>query len=108
MLRPITSKAEISIDFPEKTYIGSFAEHSQFAVDADDRGMALKLVHFGEGRTIAELHLHYFLLADILAEAAKAIAARPILDDVHREPLREAVKELEHVLVSRRPGTRSV
>ena len=29
-LHPISDKAEVSVDFPDKAYIGSFTRHSQF------------------------------------------------------------------------------
>ena len=29
-LHPIADKAEVSVDFPDKAYIGSFSRHSQF------------------------------------------------------------------------------
>jgi hypothetical protein len=97
-MKPITDKAEISVDFPDKAYIGSFSQHSSFEVRADGDGIAIKLIHPSEDRRTAEIHLHYYLLADILAEAAQAIAGRPALDDSHREPLLEAATNLERAL----------
>ena len=40
------------------------------------------------------MHLHYGLLADILVEIAKSLAARPELDEQHRTELNEAAKQL--------------
>jgi hypothetical protein len=106
-MKPITDKAEISVDFPDKAYIGSFSQHSSFEVRADGDGIAVKLVHPAEDRRTAEIHLHYYLLADILAEAAEAIAGRPALDDSHREPLLEAATKLERALSAAPARTRA-
>jgi hypothetical protein len=97
-VKPITDKAEIAVDFPNKAYIGSFGRHSAFEVRADGESLALKLEHLGDEHRIAELHLHYFLLADILSDAAQALASRGPLDDAHREPLREAAERLAKAL----------
>jgi len=43
-LHPISDKAEVSVDFPDKAYIGSFGRHSQFDAYADDDGVAVRLV----------------------------------------------------------------
>jgi|SRR5665213_641162 hypothetical protein len=99
-MKPITDKAEISVDFADKAYIGSFSQHSSFEVRANGDGIAIKLAHPAEDRRTAEIHLHYYLLADILAEAAKAIAGRPAIDDSHREPLLKAATNLERALLA--------
>ena len=43
-LHPICDKAEVSVDFPDKAYIGSFGRHSQFDAYADDDSVAVRLV----------------------------------------------------------------
>jgi hypothetical protein len=40
------------------------------------------------------MHLHYGLLADILAEIAKSLAVRDPLDELHRSELSDAAKQL--------------
>ena len=67
-LHPIADKAEVSVDFPDKAYMGSFGRHSQFDAYADTDSVAIKLVRPGEDRREAVMHLHYGLLAEILAE----------------------------------------
>jgi hypothetical protein len=47
-LHPISDKAEVSVDFPDKAYIGSFTRHSQFDAYADDDSVAIRLVRPGE------------------------------------------------------------
>jgi hypothetical protein len=93
-LHPISDKAESSVDFPDKAYIGSFGRHSQFDAYADDDSVAVRLVRPGEDRRQAVMHLHYGLLADILVELAKSLASRGQLDEQHRTELSEAAKLL--------------
>jgi hypothetical protein len=93
-LHPISDKAEVSVDFPDKAYIGSFGRHSQFDAYADDDSVAVRLVRPGEDRREAVMHLHYGLLADILVELAKSLASRGQLDEQHRTELNEAAKQL--------------
>jgi len=64
-LHPIADKAEVSMDFPDKAYIGNFGRHSQFDAYADADSVAIKLVRPGEDRREAVVHLHYGLLAEI-------------------------------------------
>ena len=93
-LHPISDKAEVAVDFPDKAYIGSFGRHSQFDAYADDDSIAVRLVRPGDDRREAVMHLHYGLLADILVELAKSLASRPEPDEQHRTELNEAAKQL--------------
>jgi len=102
-LHPISDKAEVSVDFPDKAYIGSFGRHSQFDAYADDDSVVIRLVRPGEDRREAVMHLHYGLLADILVELAKSLGSRGQLDDQHRAELSEAAKLLCAALEPR-PG----
>jgi hypothetical protein len=102
-LHPISDKAEVSVDFPDKAYIGSFGRHSQFDAYADDDSVVIRLVRPGEDRREAVMHLHYGLLADILVELAKSLGSRGQLDDQHRAELSEAARLLCAALEPR-PG----
>ena len=74
MSTPITDKAEVSIDFPDKFYRGSFGRGSRFDVTADKEGIHLHLERSeGEKRRVG-FHIHYYLLADLLEAAATAVA----------------------------------
>lgn len=97
-MKSITDKAEVSIDFPDKAYWGSFGRTSVFEAHADDEGMVLKLARTGDDKREAGLHLHYYLFADILDELAASIEARPPVDEAHRESLMAAAKKLTHAL----------
>jgi len=100
-LHPIADKAEVSVDFPDKAYIGSFSRHSQFDAYADAESVAIRLVRPGEDRREAVIHLHYGLLAEILAELARSLEAREPLDEPHREELAEAANRLAEALEAR-------
>lgn len=98
VVKPVTDKAEVAIDFPNKAYVGSFGRHSSFAVQAGPESLVVKLEHQGDDHRTAEIHLHYFLLADILSDAAEALGAHNTLDDAHRESLRDAAARLAKAL----------
>jgi hypothetical protein len=97
-LKPITDRAEVAIDFPDKAYMGSFGQASSFEATADGEGVTIKLARSGEDRRTAQMHLHYYLVAGALADIAAALAARPPLDDAHREPLLAAARALVSAL----------
>jgi len=100
-LHPISDKAEVSVDFPDKAYMGSFGRHSQFDAYADTDSVAIRLVRPGEDRREAVVHLHYGLLAGILAELANSLASHDPLDEQHRSELSEAAKQLAAALEPR-------
>lgn len=60
-MHPIADKAEISVEFPDKAYIGSFGRYSQFDAYAEADAVAIKLVRPGDDRREAMMHLHYEL-----------------------------------------------
>lgn len=93
-LHPIADKAEVSVEFPDKAYIGSFGRHSQFDAYADADSVAIKLIRPGEDRREAVIHLHYGLLSEILSELARSLASRGQLDELHRTELSEGAKRL--------------
>jgi hypothetical protein len=97
-MKPITDKAEISIEFPDKAYVGAFGHNSTFDAQSDAEGIKVKLSRPGADHRTAEVFLHYYLFADILTELAQSIAEHPPLDDAHRSDLLEAVRALERAL----------
>src|SRR5205807_8595906 len=103
-LHPIADKAEVSVDFPDKAYLGSFGRHSQFDAYADADSVTIRLVRPGEDRREAVMHLHYGLLAEILVELAQSLASRDALDEQHCTELSEAAKQLCVSLESRAEG----
>ena len=102
MSKPITDKAEVSIDFPEKFYMGSFGRGSRFDVTADDEGVHLKMEHtVGEKRRVG-FHVHYILLADLLTAIGEALSHNGSLDQERREALQDATQVITRSLKRRR------
>ncbi len=97
-MKSITDKAEVSIEFPEKVYMGSFGKASGFEVKADEEEVMLKLLRRSEPRREVTMHLHYYLLADVLRELARAMKTMAPLDEAHRAPLSESAQALTAAL----------
>jgi len=72
-MKPIQDKAEVSIDFPEKFYVGSFARDSKFEARTEADGLLIKLEKPGDEKRAVEIHLHHHLLADILSGWADSL-----------------------------------
>lgn len=98
--RPIVDRAEIAIDFPDKSYLGSFTRHSAFEATADATGVRLRLLRSGPEKREADVHLHYHLFADVLDEIAAAIEQGHPVDEAHRAPLLRSARRLAEALES--------
>ena len=93
MSTPITDKAEVSKDFPEKFYMGSFGRGSRFDLSADKEGVHLHLERSeGEKRRVG-FHVHYYLLADLLEAAATAVADAKDIEPHQLSRLKEAAAQ---------------
>ena len=97
-MHPISDKAEVTIDFPDKFYMGAFGRDCSFDAQADADGMMIRLVHPSGEKREAEMHLHHFLFASILEDLARSLDAREPIDEVHREPLLDAARKLAAAL----------
>lgn len=98
MSKPITDRAEVGIDFPDKAYWGSFGRGGRYDVKVDDSGVHIALSRTdGEKRNVG-FHIHHYLLADILADIAAGLEAGVPVDEAHRAPLQEAATTLRHAL----------
>jgi hypothetical protein len=93
-MKPITDMAEVAIDFPEKTFIGTFSQSSAYEVTAGREGVTLKLVRTAGQRRTIEISLHYHLLAEMLEEAARELGDKHLPDEVNRRVLLRAVETL--------------
>ncbi|MGE0700847.1 MAG: hypothetical protein AB7O57_17245 [Hyphomicrobiaceae bacterium] len=92
MSTPITDKAEVSIDFPDKFFMGSFGRGSRYDVTADKEGVHLHLERVdGEKRRVG-FHVHYYLLAELIAATAEAVAKVEGIDPDQRRRLIEAAR----------------
>ena len=92
-MKSITDRAEVSIDFPDKAYMGAFGRESSFDVKVEPDEVLLRIVRSGAERREIAVHLHYYLLADILKELGQGIA-RGEIDELHLKALREAAQAL--------------
>src|SRR5271157_1422432 len=79
MTKPISDKAEVAVEYPDKLYIGTFAHTARFDAHLDPTGISLTLDLPGpdEQRKSVHMHFHYALFADILCGLAKTAAAVP-------------------------------
>jgi hypothetical protein len=104
-MRPITDRAEVSIDFPEKAYIGSFGRTSGYDAEAQADGVAIKLVHGAPPKRAFELHLHWYLFADIVDAIADSLEARPgVVDEAHRAALADAAARFARAAAAAAPA----
>jgi hypothetical protein len=96
MTKPITEKAEVAVEYPDKLYIGTFAHTARFDAHIDRTGISLTLELPGpvEQRKSVHMHFHHALFADILRELAKTAAALPPDDLTHRDSLGDSAKAL--------------
>jgi hypothetical protein len=100
MIRPISDRAEVSVDFPDKVYMGAFGHRAGFETKVEPDEVKIRLVaREGEKRAV-DVHLHYYLLADILSDIANGLKAAPV-DEAHRERLAKAVEALRAALAGR-------
>lgn len=106
MPKPIADKAEVSIDFPDKFYMGTFARESRFDVTADAEGVHLWIERLGDNRRKVGLHLHYYLLAGILDAMADAVEADVEIGKTQRRHLSSAAGRLEAAFGRPAPGSK--
>jgi hypothetical protein len=104
-MKSITDKAEISVDFPDKAYMGSFGRESSFDVNVEPEEVLVRIVRPGEERRQIAVHLHYYLLADILTEIGLGLAEHEPLDEAHLDALRAGADALTRALKKRTSGS---
>jgi hypothetical protein len=98
---PIPDKAQVSIDFPHKFYMGSFGRESRYGVTADLDGVHIHLDRPGAERRHVGFHLHHALLAGILHAMGDALSDVAGLDAHQIKELQEAVAHLQKRLPSK-------
>ena len=98
MSQRIADKAEVSIDFPDKFYHGSFGHSSRYEVNVDEHGVHIALDRPGEEHRHVAFHLHHHLFSGILESIAEEITDKNGLPDMHREQLKDAATKLAHAL----------
>lgn len=103
-MKSISDRAEVSVDFPDKTYMGAFGRELTFDVKVDSDEVLLRIVRAGAERREIAVYLHYYLLADILKELAQGLGKHDFLDEAHLEPLRAGAEALVRALRDPVPG----
>jgi hypothetical protein len=96
MAKPIPDKAEVAVEYPDKLYIGTFAQTARFDAHFDQAGISLSLYRGGESdtRKSVRMHFHYALFSEILRDLARTAASVPPADVAHREALLDGAKAL--------------
>lgn len=103
-MKSISDRAEVSVDFPNKAYMGAFGRESSFEVKVEPDEVMLRILRTGEERREISVHLHYFLLADILAQLGQGLVQHDFLDDAHLDKLRAGADALAQALKDRKPA----
>ena len=103
-MKSISDRAEVSVDFPNKAYMGAFGRESSFEVKVEPDEVMLRILRTGEERREISVHLHYFLLADILAQLGQGLVRHDFLDQAHLDKLREGADALVQALKDRKPA----
>jgi len=97
-MKAVTDGAEVSVDFPDKVYLGTFGRQAGYEVRVEPDDVVLRLRREGEDWREAAVHLHYYLLAGIVEDLAAGLEAMEPLDEAHRQPLQTAARALSHSL----------
>ena len=102
MTKPIPDKAEVALEYPDKLYIGTFAQTARFDAHLDEAGISLSLQRVGaeDERKTVRMHFHFALFAEILRDLARTVQGVPPADTAHRDALRDAAKALYAALDS--------
>ena len=82
MSKPIPDKAEVTLEYQDKLYIGTFEQTARFDAHLDGTGISLNLHRAGEAgvRKSVRMHFHYALFADILRDLGAARSGpKPVL-----------------------------
>ena len=95
MTKPISDKAEVALEYPDKFYSGTFERSSRFEASLDATGVLLVLERLGseDVRKSVHIHINYGLLADILQELSSQVSKIPA-GEIHRDQLQHAASVL--------------
>lgn len=97
-MKPVEGKAEVGIEFPDKSYMGSFGAGAKLDCHADAQGVVIRLLRADGEKREVDLHLRYELMAEILDELATSLATVKIADPERRRSLAEAAKRVARAL----------
>lgn len=99
-MKTIPDKAEIALDYPDKLYIGTFERTSKYDVALAGDAVLVRLVRQEGEKRAVDIHLHYDLLASILADIAAQLPGEPPAQPYQRQELRDAAHHLAAALDS--------
>jgi len=101
MTKPISDKAEVALEYPDKFYSGTFQRSSRFEASLDATGVMLVLEHPGseDERKSVHIHINYGLFSDILQQLSLQGSKVPG-DEIHRDQLLRALSAFERSLTS--------
>jgi hypothetical protein len=74
--------------------MGAFGRESTFDIKVEADEVLLRIVRKGGERREIAVHLHYYLLADILKELGQGLNEHAFLDEAHLFRLREGADAL--------------
>lgn len=97
-MKPVEGKAEVGIEFPDKSYMGSFGAGAKLDCHADAQGVVIRLLRADGKKREVDLHLRYELMAEILDELAGSLVTVKIADPDRRKSLAEAARRLAKTL----------
>ena len=99
MTKPISDRAEVALEYPDKFYSGTFERSSRFDASVDATGVLLVLERPGseDVRKSVHIHINYGLLADIVAQLSSQASKIPA-DEIHRDQLKDAVAQFHRAL----------
>jgi hypothetical protein len=99
MTKSIADRAEISLEYPDKFYSGTFERSSRFDASLDATGVLLVLERPGseDVRKSVHIHINYGLLADIIEQLGAQVSKIPA-NEIHRDQLQQAVALLDRAL----------
>ena len=92
MTKPISDKAEVALEYPDKFYCGTFERSSRFEASLDATGVLLVLERPGseDVRKSVHIHVNYGLLADILQQLSSQVSKIPADETPIASTLRDA------------------
>jgi hypothetical protein len=97
-MRPVPDRAEVSVDFPDKTYMGAFGRNAKFEAMCRPNDVVLKLRQTGAERRDVELHMHHMLFVDVLDDLAQSARTPGTVDPEHRREFAAACRRLADAL----------
>ncbi|HSE79455.1 MAG TPA: hypothetical protein VLG66_15760 [Alphaproteobacteria bacterium] len=103
-MRPVPDRAEVSVDFPDKTYMGAFGRNAKFEAMCRPNDVVLKLRQTGAERRDVELHIHHMLFVDVLDDLAQSARTPGTVDPEHRREFAAACRRLADALDEGTPG----